>query len=97
MIRSTQKTFGIATGFTGPLGGNWDYEATLSHSQYHATIGWPQIVGASFIIAGIVCLAFSETAEAKPKETAPSSPGGNPGAGSAAASAAHLVSAELRR
>ncbi len=44
MIRSTQKTFGIATGFTGPLGGDWDYEATLSHSQYHATISWPQIV-----------------------------------------------------
>ena len=47
MIRSTQKTFGIATGFTGPLGGDWDYEATLSHSQYHATIGWPQIVAAA--------------------------------------------------
>ncbi len=45
MIRNTQDTFSIATGFAGQFaGGNWDYEATLSHSQYRATISWPQIV-----------------------------------------------------
>jgi iron complex outermembrane recepter protein len=46
MIRNTQKTFSVATGFAGTLAENWDYEATLSHSQYKATIGWPQIVAA---------------------------------------------------
>ena len=44
MIRNTQKTFSVATGFAGNFGRDWDYEATLSHSQYKATIGWPQIV-----------------------------------------------------
>ena len=44
MIRNTQKTFGITTGFKGTWGTNWDWEAALSHSQYQSTIGWPQIV-----------------------------------------------------
>ncbi|QNP47210.1 DMT family transporter [Diaphorobacter aerolatus] len=35
----------------------------LSHYLFNEDIGWPQIVGCVFIIAGIVCLAFSETDE----------------------------------
>jgi iron complex outermembrane receptor protein len=46
MIRNTQKTFSLATGVAGTFADDWDYEATLSHSQYRATIGWPQIVAA---------------------------------------------------
>ncbi|HTM70900.1 MAG TPA: TonB-dependent receptor [Luteimonas sp.] len=44
MIRNKQKTFGITTGFKGSFAQNWDWEAALSHSQYDAQIGWPQIV-----------------------------------------------------
>ncbi|KAG1603957.1 hypothetical protein G6F46_013799 [Rhizopus delemar] len=33
MVRSTQKTFSVTTGFKGNLAGNWDYAAALSHSQ----------------------------------------------------------------
>ncbi len=46
MVRSTQKTFSVTTGFKGNLVGNWDYEAALSHSQYQSRISWPQIVAA---------------------------------------------------
>lgn len=46
MIRNTQKTFSVTSGFAGNFGQDWDYEAALSHSQYKATIGWPQIVAA---------------------------------------------------
>ncbi len=46
MIRSTQKTFSVTTGFKGKLGEAWDYEASLSHSQYQASIRWPQIIAA---------------------------------------------------
>ena len=46
MVRSTQKTFSVTTGFKGNLAGNWDYEAALSHSQYQSRISWPQIVAA---------------------------------------------------
>jgi outer membrane receptor protein involved in Fe transport len=46
MIRNTQKTFSIATGFKGVFGENWDWEAAFSHSQYQSEIGWPQIVAA---------------------------------------------------
>ena len=35
----------------------------LSHYLFNEQIGWPQIVGCLFIIAGIVCLALSETQE----------------------------------
>ena len=58
----------------------------LSVWLFNESIGWPQVVGTLFIVAGIVCLALSETAE-----DAADNPGGNPGAGAAAASAAHLV------
>lgn len=68
----------------------------LSVWLFNETVGWPQILGAAFIIAGIVCLAFSETAEAQSHEAVADNAGGNPGAGSAAASAAHLLSAEPR-
>ena len=44
MVRTRQRTFGLTTGFTGSFGGDWDYEAAFSHSQYKATISWPQIV-----------------------------------------------------
>ncbi|KAF1013889.1 MAG: Vitamin B12 transporter BtuB [Stenotrophomonas maltophilia] len=46
MIRSTQKTFSVTTGFKGKLGEHWDYEASLSHSQYQSRISWPQIIAA---------------------------------------------------
>ena len=35
----------------------------LSHYLFNEQIGWPQIVGCLFIVAGIVCLAISETQE----------------------------------
>ncbi|NCT66615.1 MAG: TonB-dependent receptor [Rhodanobacteraceae bacterium] len=44
MIETTQKTFGFTTGLKGTFGRDWDYEASLAHSQYDATISWPQIV-----------------------------------------------------
>ena len=44
MVKTVQRTFGLTTGFKGTLAGDWDYEAALSHSQYEATISWPQIV-----------------------------------------------------
>ena len=34
----------------------------LSHWLFQEQLGWPQIVGALFIVAGIGCLAVSETA-----------------------------------
>ncbi|MCU1159751.1 TonB-dependent receptor [Stenotrophomonas maltophilia] len=46
MVRSTQKTFSVTTGFKGNLIGNWDYEAALSHSQYQSHISWAQIIAA---------------------------------------------------
>ena len=46
MVRSTQKTFSVTTGFKGALGADWEYEASLSHSQYQSRIRWPQIVAA---------------------------------------------------
>lgn len=46
MIRSTQKTFSLTTGLAGTLASAWDWEASLSHSQYQATISWPQVVAA---------------------------------------------------
>ena len=33
----------------------------LSHYLFNEEIGWSQIVGCLFIIAGIICLALSET------------------------------------
>ena len=33
----------------------------LSHCLFNEQIGWPQVVGGLFIVAGIVCLAISET------------------------------------
>ena len=44
----------------------------LSHYLFNEQIGWPQIVGCLFIIAGIVCLALSETQE--PDDEHPSGP-----------------------
>jgi outer membrane receptor protein involved in Fe transport len=44
MIETTQKTFSLTTGLKGNFADNWDYEASLSHSQYKASISWPQIV-----------------------------------------------------
>ncbi len=46
MIRNVQDTFSVTTGFSGTFASDWDYEAALSHSQYKARIGWPQIVAA---------------------------------------------------
>lgn len=46
MVKSTQKTFGVTTGFKGSWAGNWDYEAALSYSQYRSKISWPQIIAA---------------------------------------------------
>ena len=44
MTRDTQKTLSIATGFKGTIGDNWDYEALLNHSQYHAEVSYPRII-----------------------------------------------------
>ena len=44
MVNTVQKTFGLTTGFKGSIWNGWDYEASLSHSQYKAEISWPQIV-----------------------------------------------------
>ena len=44
MVNTKQRTFSLTTGFKGQLWQDWDYEAALSHSQYTATISWPQIV-----------------------------------------------------
>ena len=60
----------------------------LSHWLFHEHIGAPQIVGGLFIVAGIACLAVSETRE---EGDAPGRAGGNPGAGSASAGAAYLT------
>jgi len=46
-IKNDQRTFSIATGITGTIAEAWDYEATLSHAQYQATIGWPRIIAAN--------------------------------------------------
>lgn len=46
MVRSTQKTFSVTTGFKGALSADWEYEASLSHSQYQSRIRWPQIIAA---------------------------------------------------
>lgn len=65
----------------------------LSYWLFHEPIGWPQIVGSLFIVAGIACLAVSETREAPADDDAAGHAGGNPGAGSASAGAAHLADA----
>ena len=65
----------------------------LSYWLFHEPIGWSQIVGSLFIVAGIVCLAFSETQEAAATDDPAGHAGGNPGAGSASAGAAHLADA----
>jgi iron complex outermembrane receptor protein len=46
-IKNEQKTFSVATGITGNIAERWDYEATFSHAQYTARIGWPQIIAAN--------------------------------------------------
>lgn len=63
----------------------------VSHWLFSEQIGWPQIVGCGFIVAGIACLAVSETGEAEAHEGTAGHAGGNPGAGSASAGAAHLM------
>jgi len=42
----------------------------LSVWLFNETIGWPQVVGGLFIVAGIGCLAVSETADDEPTGTA---------------------------
>lgn len=66
----------------------------VSHWLFSEQIGWPQIIGCGFIVAGIACLAVSETNEtgaAENHEGPAGHAGGNPGAGSASAGAAHLM------
>ncbi|MGO4223594.1 TonB-dependent receptor plug domain-containing protein [Lysobacter sp. TAF61] len=46
MVETTQKTLGVTTGIKGTFAQNWDWEASLSHSQYKARISWEQIVAA---------------------------------------------------
>jgi len=46
-IRNVQKTLGLTTGFKGTFARDWDYEASLSHSQYRSRISWPQIVASA--------------------------------------------------
>ncbi|MDQ0012926.1 drug/metabolite transporter (DMT)-like permease [Variovorax boronicumulans] len=38
----------------------------LSHALLGERIGWPQIVGALIILAGIICLAFGEKGDGAP-------------------------------
>ena len=45
-VNTVQKTFSLTTGFKGVFGADWDYEVAFSHSQYKASISWPQIVAA---------------------------------------------------
>ena len=69
----------------------------LSYWLFDERIGMPQIIGCLFIVAGIACLAVSETQEAEVAAEGdgdadvPGHAGGNPGAGSASAGAAHLA------
>lgn len=69
----------------------------LSYWLFDERIGMPQIIGCLFIVAGIACLAVSETQEAEvsgeddKNGDVPGHAGGNPGAGSASAGAAHLA------
>ncbi|WP_430390960.1 TonB-dependent receptor domain-containing protein [Dyella sp. 20L07] len=44
MISNVQRTFSLTTGIKGKLAQDWDYEASIAHSQYHATISWPQTI-----------------------------------------------------
>ena len=37
----------------------------ISYWLFNESIGWPQIIGGLFIVAGIMCLAVSETPEAE--------------------------------
>lgn len=46
MVRTTQRTFALTTGLKGVIGEAWDWETAFSHSQYSATMSWPQIVAA---------------------------------------------------
>ena len=50
----------------------------LSVWLFHEHIGWPQVLGGLVILAGIACLAVSETAEAG------TPPGAGPGPGTVA-------------
>lgn len=59
----------------------------VSHYLFSEDIGWPQIVGCMFIIAGIVCLALSEADDGDEQGEAI----GHAGAGSTSASAAQLA------
>lgn len=59
----------------------------VSHYLFSEQIGWPQIIGCLFILAGIGCLALSEAADGDPHGEAL----GHAGAGSASASAAQLA------
>lgn len=67
---------------------------TLSYWLFDEDIGWPQIIGCLFILAGIACLAVTETQETEASgagDDTPGHAGGLPGAGSASAGAAHLA------
>lgn len=64
----------------------------LSHWLFSEEIGWPQLIGCAFIVAGIGCLAVSETQDTPPADgDAPPPAAGHAGAGSAGASAARLA------
>lgn len=53
----------------------------LSRWLFNEHIGWPQVVGAGLIVAGIACLAVSETREARPVQE--DGPDGQAAAGAA--------------
>ena len=38
----------------------------MSYWLFNEPIGWPQIIGCCFIVAGIMCLAVSEKQELEP-------------------------------
>ena len=47
MNTTTQKTFGITTGFKGLFAETWNWEAAYNHSQYNADVGMPRINAAA--------------------------------------------------
>lgn len=46
MTRSRQTTFSITPGIRGALGTSWQYELSYNHSEYRATVKFPQIIAA---------------------------------------------------
>jgi iron complex outermembrane recepter protein len=44
MIENTQKTISITPGVKGKIADVWNYEASFNHTEYRATVSWPEII-----------------------------------------------------